>query len=77
MYVKFSASGTAIPGVDYVALVSPAYIGRSGYAVILIKALPDLRAASSRLASTIVVTLEDGPGYRLGKPSSATMLIKP
>src|SRR5215831_12950761 len=26
-YVKFSVSGTAIQGVDYVALVSPAYIG--------------------------------------------------
>src|SRR5262245_63506415 len=26
-YVNFSVSGTAIPGVDYVPLVSPAYIG--------------------------------------------------
>jgi hypothetical protein len=77
MYVKFSASGTAIPGVDYVTLASPAYIGRSGYAVILIKALPNLRAASDRLAYSVVITLEDGPGYRLGKPSSATMWIKP
>jgi hypothetical protein len=36
-YVNFSVSGTAIPGVDYVALVSPAYIGPSGYGVILVK----------------------------------------
>lgn len=26
-YVNFSVSGTAIPGVDYVALVSPANVG--------------------------------------------------
>ena len=31
MFVNFKVSGTAIPGVDYVALVSPAYIGQSGY----------------------------------------------
>jgi hypothetical protein len=31
MYVNFSVSGTAINGVDYVKLVSPAYIGPSGY----------------------------------------------
>ena len=33
-YVNFKVSGTAIAGVDYVLLVSPAYIGRSGYVVI-------------------------------------------
>jgi hypothetical protein len=77
MYVKFSVSGTAIPGVDYVALVSPAYIGHSGYAVLLVKALPDPRASSSRQAFSVVVTLEAGPGYTLGKPSSATMWIQP
>jgi hypothetical protein len=26
-YVNFSVSGTAVPGIDYVPLVSPAYIG--------------------------------------------------
>ncbi len=77
MYVNFKVSGTAIQGVDYVALVSPAYIGHSGYAVLLVKALPDPRAASSRQAFSVVVTLEDGPGYTLGKPSSATMWIQP
>ena len=30
-YVNFSVSGTDIPGVDYVSLVSPAYIGQSGW----------------------------------------------
>jgi len=77
MYVKFKVSGTAIQGVDYVALVSPAFIGRSGYAVLLVKALPDRRAASNRQAFSVVVTLEDGPGYTLGRPSSATMWIQP
>ena len=41
MYVNFSVSGSAIPGVDYVALVSPAYVGQSGYGVILVQTLPD------------------------------------
>ena len=39
-YVNFKVTGTAIPGVDYVPLVAPAYIGRSGYGVIQVKTLP-------------------------------------
>jgi len=35
-YVNVSVGGTAIPGADYVPLVSPAYIGQSGYGVILV-----------------------------------------
>src|SRR5262249_18297165 len=77
MYVNFSFSGTAIPGVDYVALVSPAYIGQSGYGVILIQTLPDPRDSSSRQAYSVVVTLEAGAGYAVGAPNSATMWIKP
>jgi hypothetical protein len=77
MYVKFSVGGTAIPGVDYVALVSPAHIGRSGYAVLLVKALPDPRGLSVRKAYSVVVKLEDSAGYTLGQPNSATMWIKP
>ncbi len=76
-YVNFSVSGTAIPGVDYVPLVLPAYIGQSGYGVILAQTLPDPRASSSRQAYSVVVTLEPGPGYAVGKPSSAQMMIKP
>ena len=76
-YVKFSVSGTAIPGVDYVALVSPAYIGQSGYGVILVQTLPDPRASSIRRAYSVVVALEPGPGYAVGTPNSATMWIKP
>src|SRR5262245_66172939 len=49
-YVNFSVSGTAIPGVDYLPLVSPAYIGQSGYGVILVQTLPDRRASSIRQA---------------------------
>jgi hypothetical protein len=76
MYVKFSVRGTAIPGIDYVALVSPARIGQSGYGVIQVKTLADPRGGVSRRAYSVVVTLEPGPGYTVGKPSSATMWIK-
>ena len=77
MFVKFSVSGTAIPGVDYVALVSPAYIGQSGYGTILVQTLPDRRGSSFRQAYSVVVTVEAGPGYAVGAPSSAIMWIKP
>jgi hypothetical protein len=76
MYVNFSVSGTAIPGVDYVPLVSPAYIGQSGYGVILVQTLPDPRAFR-RESYSVVVTLEAGAGYALGAPSSSKMMIKP
>jgi len=76
-YVNFSVSGTAIPGVDYVALVSPTLIGASGYGVILVKTLPDRRGSSSRQAYSVVVTIGPGAGYAVGQPSTATMWIKP
>jgi hypothetical protein len=76
-YVNFSISGTAIPGVDYVSLVSPAYVGQSGYGVILVQTLPDPRASPSHQAYSVVVTLEPGLGYAVGQPSSAQMMIKP
>ena len=76
-YVNFKVSGTAIAGVDYVLLVSPAFISRSGYGVIQVKTLPDQRASSLRQAYSVVVTLESGPGYALGGSRSATMWIKP
>jgi len=74
-YVNFKVSGTAIPGVDYVALVSPAYIGSTGYAVLSVKTLPNPRASFSSQAYSVVVTLEPGPGYSLGTSSSATIWI--
>ena len=77
MYVKFSVSGTAAAGIDYVALVSPAYIGHSGYGVIQIKTLRDPRASSHNQAYSVVITLEDAAGYSVGNPGSATMWIKP
>jgi hypothetical protein len=76
-YVNFKVSGTAIRGVDYVVLVSPAYIGQSGYGTILVQTLPDPRASSVRQAYSVVITLESGAGYAVGTPSSATMWIKP
>ena len=77
MHVNFKVSGTAVAGVDYVALISPAYIGQSGYGTILVQTLPDRRAASSQ-AYSVVVTLEPGVGYALGAATSrsATIWIK-
>jgi hypothetical protein len=76
-YVNFKVSGTAIAGVDYVLLVSPAYIGHSGYGVIQVKTLHDQRGLASRQAYSVTVTLEPGAGYAVGGASSATMWIKP
>ena len=77
MYVNFSVSGTAVPGVDYVPLVSPAYIVQSGHGVILVQTLPDPRVPFSRQAYSVVVTLDPGPGYAVGEPKSAQMMIEP
>jgi hypothetical protein len=74
MYVNFKVSGTAVAGVDYVALLSPAYIGQSGYGTILVKTLPDPRAFN-RQAYSVVVTLEPGAGYAVGEPKSALIWI--
>jgi hypothetical protein len=65
-YVNFSVSGTAVSGVDYASLVSPACIGQSGYGVILVQTLPDPRASSFRQPYSVVVTLEPGLGYAVG-----------
>jgi hypothetical protein len=75
-YVNFSVSGTAIPGIDYIPIVSPALVGPDGYGVILVKTLPDPRGFS-RQSYGVVVTLERGLGYALGQPTSAKMIIKP
>jgi hypothetical protein len=77
MFVNFKVSGTAIPGVDYVALVSPAYIGQSGYGTILVQTLPDPRGSSNRQSYSVVITIDPGLGYVIGQPSSAIMWIKP
>jgi len=76
-FVNFKVSGTAIAGVDYVALVSPAFIGQSGFGVILVKTLSNPRGSFSRQAVSVVVTLEPGAGYAVGNPSSAQILIEP
>jgi hypothetical protein len=84
-FVNFKVSGTAIPGVDYVPLVSPASIGPSptaaitplGFGVILVKTLFGPTASVVRQAQSVVVTLEPGPGYAVGQPSSAKILIEP
>jgi hypothetical protein len=85
-YVNFSVNGTAIPGVDYAALISPVRIDRARpcnicqnwyYGVIPIKTLPDLRGSFFPQAYSVVVTLEPGLGYAMGEPSSAQLMINP
>ena len=76
-YVNFSVSGSAVQGVDYVPFVSPAHIGQSGYGAILVQTLPDRRASIARKPCSVVVTLEPGPGYQVGEPKSAQMMIEP
>jgi hypothetical protein len=76
-YVKFSVSGTAIAGVDYVPLLSPAYIGQSGYGVISFATLLDQRGSFNHQAYSVVVTLKPGAGYAVSEPSSAQIWIKP
>jgi hypothetical protein len=75
-YVNFSVGGTAVSGVDYLALIFPAYVGASGYGVISVKTLPVPTAAFIRQAYSVTVTLEPGLGYALGEPRSAQMWIK-
>jgi hypothetical protein len=78
-YVNVSISGTAVPGVDYVAVVSPTVVGVSGYGVISIKTLPNQRALSGNQKYSVIVTLLPGPGYTVSASaasSSAIMWIK-
>jgi hypothetical protein len=84
IYISFSVSGTAIPGVDYVPLVSPAYIAGCGgnwclgdVGVIPLKSLPDPRGSLFPRACDVVVTLIPGLGYIVGEPSSAQIVIEP
>lgn len=73
-FVNFKVNGTAIQGVDFTPVISPASIGQNGSGVILVKTL---QRASIVQAASVVVTLEPGPGYVVGQPSSAKLLIAP
>ena len=74
-YVNYKVSGTAVAGVDYVSLLSPTYIGQSGYGVISVKTLPDPRASANAKNYSVVVTLEPGEGYFVGESNSALIWI--
>ena len=76
-YVNFSLSGTAVNGVDYKLVASPAYISQSGYGTIQIETLADPRGSASKQAYSVIVTLTSGAGYSIGKASQAVMWIKP
>src|SRR5262245_66190855 len=62
-YINFSVSGSAVPGVDYVSIVSPTYVGGSGYGVILVQTLPDPRGSSFRTTYDVAVTVAPGLRY--------------
>ena len=78
-YVNVSFGGTAVAGVDYVVTSVAPYIvvGKSGYGVISIRTLPNRRALAGAQKYSVVVNLEDGPGYSVGAHKSATMWIEP
>ena len=76
-YVNFSLSGTAVNGVDYKLLASPAYISQSGYGTIQIETQADPRGSAFNRAYSVIVTLTSGAGYSIGKSSQAIMWIKP
>jgi len=80
-YVNFSVSGTAIPGVDYVALRSPVYVPRCPFGgcevYIPVTTLPDRRGLVGLQSYSVDIKLEPGTGYTIGAPSSAQMLIDP
>jgi len=75
-YVNFSVGGTAIEGVDYKLLVSPAYVSQTGYGVIQIETLANPRGSAFNQALSVEITLQAGAGYAVGKANSATMWIK-
>lgn len=78
-YVNVSFGGTAVAGVDYVvtSVVPHILVGKSGYGVISIRTLPNRRASAGAQKYSVVVTLEDGPGYTVGASKSSTMWIEP
>ena len=77
MYVNFTVGGSAIAGVDYLALVPPSFVGPSGYGTILVRTLPNPRGSADCRAYSVEVKLAPGAGYKLGASNSATMWIEP
>jgi hypothetical protein len=75
-YVNFSVGGTAVNGVDYKLLASPAFISQSGYGIIQIETLANPRGSAFQQALSVEITLQAGAGYAVGKANSATMWIK-
>jgi hypothetical protein len=75
-YVNFSVGGSAINGVDYRLLTSPAYISQTGFGVIQIETLPNPRGSAFNQAYSVVIRLQAGAGYTVGKADSAIMWIK-
>jgi hypothetical protein len=71
--VGFSLSGTAASGLDYRALPGFASPARSDAAELTVLAADD---AEREGEETVVLTLLPGDGYRVGRPSDATVRIR-
>ena len=70
--VNYEVSGTAVPGVDYQALVGSVYVpAAQDSAVVAV----DPIATYATDDKTVVVTLASGTGYQVGSPSSATVTL--
>ena len=73
LIVSYSVAGTATPGTDYTALPGSVTIAAgSSVADILVRPINDTRIEGDE---TVVVTLNSGPAYTIGSPSSATVTI--
>jgi hypothetical protein len=71
--VNFSVGGSAGPGVDYVALTSPATIPAGAASATLDVAPMDDPTAEP--SDTVIITVTSGAGYVVGAPASATVTI--
>jgi hypothetical protein len=70
--VHWTFSGTAVNGVDFQQLPSSSSFPGGSEADLIITPIDDTDIEGNE---TVTITLVDGPGYRVGSPSSATVTI--
>ncbi len=73
LIVRFSVSGTATPGADYLALTGSATMV-AGNSSVTIPVTP-LDDSFVEPDETIIVTLNSGAGYTIGSPTRATVTV--
>src|SRR6185503_14312871 len=73
--VAFTVSGTAASGNDYAPLgTNGTFIIPAGTNMAVIDLLP-LDDPTEEVAESVIVTLLERPGYSVGSPGSASMII--